>query len=77
VYGQCEERSLRLGIPDLDCAIPAAAQEGCLVAEVPVDREDLAAVFRPAGDGKLAEVDVEELDTAVSTRRQELVLVRF
>lgn len=77
VYRKCKKRGLRFGIPDLDGTIPTATQESRLVAEIPVDREDLSAVFRPAGNGELAEIDVEEFDATISAGSQELILVGF
>lgn len=39
--------------------------------------EDLAVVFLPVLDGEVVQVVVEELDTAISRRCEELVLVNF
>lgn len=48
-------------VPDLDCAVPRRGEEGVFGHEVPVYAEDFTRVLAPGLDGKLCDVDVEEL----------------
>lgn len=61
--------------PDSDGAVPATRAEPVLRDEVPVYAEDLAVVFFPVLDGEVVEIGIEEFDTAIAGRCEDLALV--
>lgn len=63
--------------PDPHGAVPATRTEAILGHEVPIHAEHFSVMFFIVLDGEVVECAVEELDTAVARRREDLVLVDF
>lgn len=60
---------------DFDCAVPGAGDECVLGHGVPADGKRLALVFVKVHDGKVVDTEVKELERAIATCDNELVLV--
>lgn len=59
----------------LDCAVPRAGEERIFRDGAPCHGKRLSLVFMKVHDGKVPHAEVEELDRAIATCHDELVLI--
>ena len=62
---------------DSNCTVPRARAECVFGHEVPVHGEDFSHVLFPRLDGEFVNANVEELDGAIASGDEDLVLMRF